>query len=154
MNNKTLENTWINFLINHENEYTTELANQVKIILPKTNMELFDDIIHYCQLFIHLLNEEYESNNEQNKINYSSFSNNIVNKIICNEDNHHFVTNEFMQTIMPYLNDYQNKEFLVLLYFHLPSDIIGNIIAYDEIDTPIRENIYQFMDNMKKQFDK
>lgn len=28
MNNKTLENTWINFLINHENEYTTELANQ------------------------------------------------------------------------------------------------------------------------------
>lgn len=154
MNNKELENTWIDFLINHENEYTTELANQVKLILPKSNMDLFDDIIGYCQLFINLLHEEHENNNEQNRINYPSFSNNIDNKIVYNEDNHHFVNNEFVQTIMPYLNDYQNKEFLALLYFHLPNDIIGNIIAYDEIDTVIRENIYQFMDDMKNKFDK
>lgn len=154
MNNKTLENAWIDFLINHENEYTTELANQVKIILPKTNMDLFDDIISYCQLFINLLHEEHENNNEKNRINYPSFSNNIDNKIVYNDDNHHFVTNDFIQTIMPYLNDYQNKEFLALLYFHLPNDIIGNIVVYDEIDTPIREDIYQFMDDMKKQFDK
>ena len=151
MDNKTLKNAWIDFLLKNENKYATKLVNQVKLILPQINIDLFNNIIDYCQLFIDLINE---NNTEQNKNNYQYLSNDISNHIVSQKNNYHYVSNDFLQTILPYLNDYQNKEFLALLYFHLPNDIIGDIIAYDGIDTVIREDIYQFMDDIKKQFDK